>query len=128
MALALVLLRQRAQKDALVTIIVFQNVVPAAMMLLPAVSVWTPPVPDDLGIFAVIGVLGIIGHLLLGLAFKRAEAARLAPTEYSALLFAILFGYLLFAEVPGLVTLAGAALIVIGTALAMRQDVQEEKA
>lgn len=125
MALALVLLRQRAQKDALITIIVFQNAVPALMMLLPALSVWTPPSAGDLTLFTLIGALGLVGHLLLGLAFKRAEAARLAPTEYSALLFAILFGFFIFSEVPGLMTLAGAVLIVIGTALAMRQDARE---
>ena len=127
MALALVLLRQRAQKDALITIIVFQNAVPAAMMAIPAYSVWTTPALSDLGIFTIIGMLGIVGHLLLGLAFKRAEAARLAPTEYSALIFAVFFGFAFFDEMPGLITLAGVVLIVIGTALAMRQDGHEAR-
>ena len=53
-------------------------------------------------------------------AFARIEAARLAPVGYVTLVWGVLFGALLFAEVPGLATLAGAALIVLGTLLTRR--------
>lgn len=120
-ALSLVLLRQRAQQDALITIVAFQHVVPCVMMAIPAMLVWVAPTPLDLAIYAAMAVMGVGGHLLMGMAFRRAEASRLAITEYSALLYATVLGFIFFDEVPGVATLAGTALIVVGTLLAMRE-------
>jgi S-adenosylmethionine uptake transporter len=54
-------------------------------------------------------------------AYAKAEAARLATLEYTALLWASLFGFAFFGEVPTAATLAGAALIVAGAAVASRR-------
>ncbi|MCA0400641.1 MAG: DMT family transporter [Proteobacteria bacterium] len=120
-ALSLVLLRQRAQQDALVSIVVFQNAVPAAIMALPAFWVWVPIAPGDHLLFVILAAMGVAGHLLMGAAFRRAEASKLAVTEYSALVYATLLGFLFFNEMPGLATFAGTGLIVIGTLIAMRK-------
>jgi drug/metabolite transporter (DMT)-like permease len=120
-ALSLVLLRQRAQQDALITIVTFQHIVPCVMMAIPAMLVWVTPTPLDLAIYFVMAIMGVCGHLLMGMAFRRAEASRLAITEYSALLYATVLGFIFFDEVPGIATLAGTVLIVIGTLLAMRE-------
>ena len=119
-AFGLVLLRQRAQQDALVIIVFFQMAVPALLMILPAWWVWQPVLPGDIALFLAIGGLGLTGHLLMAMAFKRAEAARLAPAEYSALIFASALGMIFFSETPSLATLVGASLVILGTALAMR--------
>lgn len=121
-ALSLTLLRQRAQQDALITIVTFQHIVPAVLMAAPAAAVWVKPDGQDLLIYAVIALMGVAGHLLMGMAFKRAEASKLAVAEYSALIYAAALGFLVFSEIPGLATLAGTALIVAGTALAMREQ------
>ncbi len=71
--------------------------------------------------FALIGVLGVGGHFLMTSAFSRAEAARLASLEYTALIWAALFGYVFFAEVPTWATSLGAALIVTGAVIASRR-------
>lgn len=120
-ALSLVLLRQRAQQDALITIVAFQHIVPCVMMAIPAMLVWVTPTPLDLAIYAVMALMGVGGHLLMGMAFRRAEASRLAITEYSALLYATSLGFIFFDEIPGLATLGGTLLIVFGTLLAMRE-------
>jgi drug/metabolite transporter (DMT)-like permease len=67
------------------------------------------------------GFLGVIGHVLMATAFAKAEAARLAPLEYTALVWAALFGYVAFAEVPTMATLGGGALIVGAALLANRR-------
>ena len=121
-ALSLTLLRQRAQQDALITIVAFQHIVPATLMLVPALLVWVPPTAGDLAIFGVMAAMGVTGHFLMGMAFKRAEASKLAVTEYSALIYAAILGFIFFDEIPGLATLAGTLLIVLGTALAMREQ------
>ena len=65
--------------------------------------------------------------ILLGWAYARAEASYLAATEYTAFLWAALFGWLVFSEPLSPYTLAGAALIVAGCVLAARRP-QESSA
>ena len=67
------------------------------------------------------GALGCAGHIGLATAFFRAEATRLAPVEYTALVWGALIGFAIFGEVPGLSTLAGVGLIVAGTWLNSRR-------
>ena len=120
-ALSMVLLRARAQTDPVVTIVAIQNAAPAAILLVPALLVWRPPSLADWGLLAFIGTLGVLGHLLMARAYAKAQAARLASLEYTALIWASLFGFAFFGEVPTVATLAGAALIVVGAGVASRR-------
>jgi drug/metabolite transporter (DMT)-like permease len=120
-ALSMVLLRARAQTDPVVTIVTIQNVAPAAILLVPALLVWQQPSPADWDVLTLLGTLGVLGHLLMARAYAKAQAARLAPLEYTALLWASLFGFAFFGEVPTPTTLAGAALIIGGAVVASRR-------
>jgi S-adenosylmethionine uptake transporter len=115
-AFSVVLLRQRAQRDKFIHIVMFQNIGPMLLVSPFGVTVWQAPALAHLGWFMVMGVLGVIGHVLLTTAFAKAEAARLAPLEYTALIWAAAIGYAAFGEIPTLATLAGGVLI-IGAAL-----------
>jgi drug/metabolite transporter (DMT)-like permease len=116
-AFSVVLLRQRAQRDKFIHIVMFQNIGPMLLVSPFGLTVWQAPTLTHLGWFMVMGVLGVIGHVLLTSAFAKAEAARLAPLEYTALIWAAVIGYAAFGEVPTLATLTGGVLI-IGAALA----------
>jgi drug/metabolite transporter (DMT)-like permease len=120
-ALNIIALRHRATRDPLSQIVLFQNLGPALLLALPVLWVWTPLALSDIALFALIGTLGVAAHTMLAHAFARIEAARLAPVGYVTLVWGVLFGFMFFAEVPGLATLGGAALIVLGTALAQRR-------
>jgi drug/metabolite transporter (DMT)-like permease len=117
----LVMLRHRATRDPLAQIILFQNLGPMLILALPAWWVWTPPTTPDLWLFALLGTIGVVAHTMLAHAFARVEAARLAPIAYVTLIWGVLFGFLFFAEVPGLATVAGALLIVLGTLVTRRR-------
>ena len=86
-ALNIIVLRTRAQRDPLVTIVWFQSTAPAVMLLVPAVVVWVWPTWIDTLLFALIGAVGVAGHLLLAKAFSWAEASRLAPLHYTSLVW-----------------------------------------
>jgi drug/metabolite transporter (DMT)-like permease len=120
-SLNVIMLRHRATRDPLAQIILFQNLGPALMLALPALWVWTTPTFADLVQFAAIGTIGVIAHTMLAHAFARIEAARLAPVGYVTLVWGALFGFLFFAELPGLATVTGSALIVVGTLFAQRR-------
>jgi S-adenosylmethionine uptake transporter len=113
--LTIVLLRARAQRDPIPTIVFFQNIGPVLLLAVPAFYVWVQPTGVDLAVFGAIGAIGVAGHYLLALAFARAEAARLAPVTYVSLAWGTFYGYLFFSDLPTLISLAGATLIVIGT-------------
>lgn len=115
-ALSLVLLRQRAQRDKFLHIVYFQNIGPALLVLPFGLWVWQPLEPMHLAWFLIMGVLGVIGHVLMATAYAKAEAARLAPLEYTALIWAVLLGYGVFGEIPTWATLGG-GLLIVGSAL-----------
>lgn len=70
---------------------------------------------------AVAAVLATASMLLLSWAYARAQASYLATTEYTAFLWAALFGWIVFGEALSPLTLAGAALIVAGCIAAARR-------
>lgn len=118
---SIILLRHRATRDPLSQIVLFQNLGPTMILLAPALWVWVEPTPRDYALFAFLGTLGVAAHTMLAHAFARIEAARLAPVGYVTLVWGVLFGFLFFAEVPGLATLAGAALIVVAMVISQRR-------
>jgi drug/metabolite transporter (DMT)-like permease len=120
-AVSMVLLRARATRDRIEIILLFQTVGPALIMALPAAGVWMPPQAADLPLFVAIGIMGTAGQILFAQAFARAPASALAPLEYTSLVWAVVFGYGFFGEVPSVAMFAGSALIIAGSFLAARR-------
>lgn len=73
-------------------------------------------------------VLAVTSMLLLSWAYARAEANYLATTEYTAFLWALLFGWMFFDEHVSPFTLSGAMLIVAGCVLAARKPAEASPA
>jgi drug/metabolite transporter (DMT)-like permease len=121
-AINIILLRKLAMQQHPATIVAFQNIGPALLLAPFAIWQWSSPSLTDVAMFLIAGALGVAGHLLLTQAFSKANASRLAPTEFTSLIWAALIGFAFFAEVPTLYTWAGAALIIAGSlALARKQ-------
>ncbi|MGY6410027.1 MAG: DMT family transporter [Alkalilacustris sp.] len=75
---------------------------------------WTPIDRADLPIFVAIGTASAAGAWLISQAYRIAEAGVAAPFEYVALPLAVLWGMVLFADLPDTVAVAGMALIAGG--------------
>ena len=73
---------------------------------------WTAPQGIDILVMAGFGWLGFLGHLGLVYALSQAPASALAPFNYAGFVWALILGFLWFAEVPDGVTLLGAAIII----------------
>jgi len=124
-AFVLVLLRLRTRKDDTETIALFTNVMPAiyltaAMLIMqPIEGMPTLAINVEQGLW--IGLLGILGFSiwwLMSIAYRHAEAQRLAPFEYLALPASIGMGWLVFGEQPDWRLYVG-ALIIISACLAV---------
>lgn len=114
-AVSMIILRSRATRDPIVTIIIFQNLTPTLLLLIPCLLLgWITPDYKDLLIFLCVGFLGASGHFLLAQAFSRANASKLAPVEYTALVWGVFYGFVFFNEWPQVITIIGAAAILLG--------------
>jgi drug/metabolite transporter (DMT)-like permease len=67
---------------------------------------------DALLVMAVLGAFGTAGQLLMTMAFRRADAGTLAPYNYTSIVWAALFGYLVWGETIQALSLVGIAMIV----------------
>jgi drug/metabolite transporter (DMT)-like permease len=72
----------------------------------------TVPSPTQIAMFLSLGVTAGIGHFLFTSAFRFAEASLLAPVGYVHLVWATMFGWLVFGHVPELLTIAGMLVVI----------------
>lgn len=89
---------------------------------------WKTPDMVDLFLLCSIGVLGSIGQILMATALKTGGAAELAPFNYTTVLWATLFGYLLWDEHVGSIAAVGIALVILGSlylALEKKPDIPD---
>ncbi len=121
----LILQRQQAQAADPREIAFFQNALVGAALALGAPWLFVTPDPAALGAIALAGGLVTVSLMLLSWAYARAETQALVPFEYTAFVWAALFGRLWFGEVVTAATLAGAALIVIGCLIAARAPTEQ---
>ena len=64
------------------------------------------------GLMVTMGAAGAVGHFMLVKAFHSAEASMLAPFTYVQVVAAILWGFLVFGDVPSIWTVAGASVVI----------------
>jgi S-adenosylmethionine uptake transporter len=111
-SIAMVLLRERSQKDGAVIVSLMTSVVPGLILVAPTIVFATPPLLSDWPFFLLMGALAAGFMYLMAQAYARAEAQQLAPIHYTELIYASLIGYIIFHEVPRPQIYMGAALIV----------------
>lgn len=73
---------------------------------------WVEPDAASAMLLGLLGIVSMIAHVCVNRSLKLADAAAVAPFQYTLLLWAILFGYLVFGDVPRASMLAGAVVIV----------------
>jgi S-adenosylmethionine uptake transporter len=121
-ALNIVIMRHQALIALPKEITFFQSVIVTVLLGLSVPFVEVPwPTSSEWRWLTLAAGLAITSMLLLSWAYARAEASYLATTEYTAFLWASLFGWLVFSEPLSPATLAGAALIVAGCLYASRR-------
>lgn len=95
------------------TLVLFQTGGAAIVGLVAAPFGWTPLTSvSEVLLLGLLGIVAMSAHMLVNRALKISDAATVAPLQYTLLLWAVVFGYFLFGEVPRLTMVVGAALIV----------------
>ena len=88
---------------------------------------WIVPETKDLVLLCMIGLLGGIANLWLSQSFKLSEVSLVSPLKYLALVFGIIFGYLIWDEIPTIKTLLGALLVVASSLIILRREIYHKE-
>ena len=88
---------------------------------------WIMPTLKDLFLLSLLGILGGLANLWLTQSYKFSEVSLVTPLKYLALVFAIIFGYLIWGEVPTLRTLVGSLLVIISSVIIFRREIYHKK-
>ena len=88
---------------------------------------WIMPSFYDLTLLSMIGFFGGVANLWLSQSYKFSEVSLVTPLKYLAVVFAIVFGYLIWGEVPSGKTLAGAILVIASSIIIFRREIALKK-
>lgn len=95
------------------TLVFFQLAASGVAGLFIASFDWAPLKSLTEGmLLGLLGIVAMCAHILVNRALKISDAATVAPLQYTLLIWAVVFGWAFFGEVPRLPMVAGAALIV----------------
>lgn len=111
-AAAKVAIRKLSQTESTGSLLLYQALFVGLLAGVPMVWLWVTPDLEGLLLLTFMGVLAA-GAQWAGIqALRLGEASVVGNIDYSQLIWAALFGYLLFAEVPDAPVIAGAAVII----------------
>ena len=96
-----------------ITLVTTVTVMAAGAIVLFPLGGWRSPSGRGLGLLALAAVLVLIGYQYVVMALRSGDISAVAPFRYSALLWAILLGYLVFGDIPDGMMMTGATIIVL---------------
>lgn len=83
---------------------------------------WVTPSARDFSLLALLGLVAMFAHILVNRSLKLAPASLVVPYQYTFILWAMVFGYFVFGDVPGAPLVAGAAIIVVAGIFIFRRE------
>ena len=122
-SLASIIVRKIGSDERSVVLLLYPMVANFAVLGCALPFVYKPMPIEHLGMLGIIAAFGFVATLLVIAAYRRAEAVVVAPMQYSQMIWAIFYGYLIFDETPDEWTMIGAAVIIAsGIYIVLRED------
>lgn len=111
-ALSAIIVRKVGTDERPVVLLIYPILANVLVMGAALPFFYRPMQSTELGLMAVIAVMGLAGTILSILSYRMAEAVIAAPMQYSQILWATVYGALIFHEHPDTPTLIGAAIVI----------------
>jgi drug/metabolite transporter (DMT)-like permease len=111
---ALVMITTRALRETNATVLMtlyFIGTFTFGLATLPFTG-WIVPTAPDLAFFCALGISNVVAQFCVIRSLKLASASTVVPYQYTLIVWSVVFGWLLFSELPDRYTLAGAAIII----------------
>ncbi len=116
-----VTLKKLSTTETTVSIMFYFSLAATAVFLIPAILVWTTPTLFELALLLAMTALGMTSQAAFFRACRVGEMTAITPFDYSRLVFAGIFGVLLFDELLDAWTIGGAAIIATSTLFIARR-------
>ncbi len=110
-AVSLIAVRQLSKTESSAAIAFYYASYATLFMAVLLPFFWITPTLRELALLLICGLCGGVGQYLTARAYGHSPASALAPFNYSQLIWAVLLGFAMFGNLPGPITLAGAAVI-----------------
>jgi len=123
-AVANVLIRKMSVTEPTGRILFYYHIGGVILFAGPAAYVWTMPIGLEWLLLISIGGLTTVGIFCFMRAFTVGEANAVGPAENLRLIYATVFGFVMFSEIPSVWTVVGAAIIVASTVYIARVEAQ----
>lgn len=124
-ALGQLWLRPLSGKEQGHNILFYSSLYSGLVGLVPAILEWKTPSLGDWLLFLLQGSCSAGAQLCMIRAFKIGEASLLAPLEYTALLWATIFGFAFWGQLPSIQVLGGAGIIIASSLYIAHREVQQ---
>ena len=126
-ALALTIVRRLSVSEPASRIVFYHTTVACLVSALPASWVWETPGLAQIGWLAAIGLLATLGQLAITRGYALAPVATAGPFTYSTVVFAGLYGWLFWEELPDWLTFMGILLVVVAGVMALAHEPKQER-
>ncbi len=123
-ALVQIHIRQLVQTENTAAIVFYFSVTASLISLLTLPFGWEMPSAETAALLVLAGLIGGVAQILVTSSYRFGPASMLAPYDYASMIFAILIGYVWFSELPTVVMLTGAALVIAGNILVIWREHQ----
>ena len=129
MGFELVFIKKLADREPALQILLINNAIGCVLMSVAVIAFWAPPTLAQWGVLVALGLLMAGAQTCFINAIARADASFVTPFSYLTLIFAGLYDWAIFAQIPDWISVLGAAIIVSGAALlAWREAVNRSRA
>ncbi|MBD1166268.1 DMT family transporter [Pelagibacterales bacterium SAG-MED07] len=120
-------LRQLSSTEPVWLISLFFSIAITLLSFLTLPFGWVMPSFNHFLILSLVGIFGGVSNLWLSQSYKYSEVSLVTPLKYLTLVFAIIFGYFIWGEIPTIKTLIGAFLVIISTLIIFRREIYKNK-
>ena len=119
-------LRQLSTTEPVWLISLFFSIAITLLSFLTLPWGWIMPSFNHFVILSLIGIFGGASNLWLSQSYKYSEVSLVTPLKYLTLVFAIIFGYFIWGEIPTFKTLIGALLVITSTLIIFRREIYKK--
>lgn len=112
-------------REGMLSMLFYSALITMIMSAAPTYFMWQSPTPQQLGILALLGVGANLILFCILKAFAIIEASALSPFRYFELVVSVIFGFLVFGEIPSMITVLGTAVIIPSTFFIARYEYRQ---
>lgn len=126
-AAVMISLRLLSRSDSPETIMTYGALGVGVVMIAPGIYFWQPPTSTEWLLLMAVGVVSYYGQKCNIFAYKHGEASLLASLDYLRLLWATLFGYLIFDQFPGGSIWLGSSIVIAAAVFMIYRETQRKR-